>query len=183
MAHAGGAVEPQSEATPYSYLWEFSLSEIYLQSQENMRYFFTPSNAERTVFPAIGKVLEGARLVSESWLLRFALLLPIREESILDLNRQEEEPHFTFTKAIAFATERSFVIFHFRNKGRFELAPGAGIVHPLVFSGQEKLFIPEIGFRTRISLIDGAGLVGEFGYAGDTKTGTFFTRFGASYRL
>ena len=170
-----------SHAQPF--LWEFSLGETYLQSQENMKYFLNDPDEDISVFPAIGKVLEGSYgLDQDSWV-RMGLLLPVREEIFMDKGTMEERAHFTFTKAFIFFYENTYKTFKVGRSGRLELGPNAGLIMPLVSSGQERLLIPALGLRARVSLADGAGLGTEIGYVGNIKSGTFFMRFGASYRL
>lgn len=170
-----------AEAQPYR--WEFSLGETYLQSQENMRYFLNDPDDEISVFPAIAKVLETSKALDQDSWMRVGLLMPIREEIYLDKQTNIDVPHFTFTKSLIFFYENTFKSFRMSDSGKLEIGPNAGLIVPLVPGGTERFLIPALGLRVRISLKDGAGLGTEWGYAGNLKTGTFFMRLGASYRL
>lgn len=165
------------------WVWEISIAEIYLQSQENARYLASSSTNPIAAYPAVGRLIDFERAVADRWTVRGALLFPINQEVLIDREKKSESTHFTFTRAVGASGNYEAFVTGLGYRGRVELSPGFGLVIPLVFFGKDKFAIPEIHLKTRISSSDGAGLILEFGYAGAILAGTFFGRFGASYRL
>ena len=173
-------VFPEEASTPTTYLWEFNLSELLMQSQEYTDNLFPDYDSRTKPFPAIGKLLGVERKVGTAWHLGANLSLPLREELII--TDMQQRTTFNFSKSLILAFDRMILNLPIGVTGSAELRQAFGFLTPLSHRFGTYL-IPLATLRLRIGFPGGSGLHLGLGYAGVVVRGTFFLTLGIGYRI